>query len=64
MMPPASESFHDDPKPQPPQAPETWECCHSGCDPCVYDLYWQALERYEAALKQWESHRGAGGNAT
>ena len=45
----------DDPKPQPPQAPEPWECCQSGCDPCVYDLYWRAVERYEEALRDWES---------
>jgi cytochrome-b5 reductase len=31
-------------KPQPP-APN--ECCESGCDPCVWDIY-------RAALQQWE----------
>jgi hypothetical protein len=44
-----------DPKPQPPRAPEQWECCQSGCEPCVYDLYWEAVERYERALSEWES---------
>ena len=50
-------SASEDPKPQPPQAPEPWECCQSGCDPCVYDLYWKALERYEAELSAWQARR-------
>lgn len=43
-----------DKKPEPPQEPEAWECCQSGCDPCVYDRYWEALERYEQALLAWQ----------
>jgi hypothetical protein len=43
-----------DPRPQPPREPHPDECCRSGCEPCVYDLYWQALERYEEALRRWE----------
>lgn len=46
-----------DPKPEQPPAPEPWECCQSGCDPCVYDRYWQALTNYEAALRIWESRQ-------
>jgi hypothetical protein len=41
------------PQPVPPTEPEPWECCGSGCEPCVYDRYWQELERYEEALEQW-----------
>ena len=44
-----------DPKPQPPQAPEPNDCCYSGCNPCVYDIYWAALERYERALGEWQA---------
>jgi hypothetical protein len=44
----------EDPKPEPPQAPLPSDCCQSGCDPCVYDLYWRELERYEEALRAWE----------
>jgi Oxidoreductase-like protein, N-terminal len=47
----------DDPKPAPPREPESWECCQSGCDPCVFDRYWEALERYERALELWEARR-------
>jgi hypothetical protein len=44
-----------DPRPVAPPEPEPWECCQSGCDPCVYDRYWEALERYERALTAWNS---------
>lgn len=44
-----------DPKPEKPRPPEPWECCQSGCDPCVYDRYWEALTNYEAALQAWEA---------
>ena len=48
-----------DPRPAAPPEPEPWECCQSGCDTCVYDRYWDAVERYEQALAQWE-HRHPG----
>jgi hypothetical protein len=53
----------EDPKPEPPRAPEQWECCQSGCDPCVYDTYWEAVERYERALSEWESRKNSRGAA-
>jgi hypothetical protein len=34
----------------PPVEPELEDCCRSGCTPCVFDLYAEALERYEAWL--------------
>eukprot|EP00026_Physarum_polycephalum_P015041 Phypoly_transcript_15627.p1 GENE.Phypoly_transcript_15627~~Phypoly_transcript_15627.p1 ORF type:complete len:160 (+),score=31.51 Phypoly_transcript_15627:143-622(+) len=30
-----------------PQPPEPGECCGSGCSPCVWDLYYDKLEKYE-----------------
>ena len=47
-----------DPEPQPPPAPEPWECCQSGCQPCVYDLYWEACARFEAELAAWQLRCG------
>ena len=44
-----------DEMPQPPREPEPYECCQSGCNPCVYDRYWEALERYERALADWRA---------
>ena len=37
-------------RPEPPREPEPNECCESGCDPCVYDRYWEACASYEQAL--------------
>ena len=51
----------DDPQPQPPRSPEPGECCQSGCEPCVYDVYWDALERYEQALQAWQKRRASRG---
>ena len=46
-------------RPAPPRAPEPGECCQSGCEVCVYDLYWDALTRYEEQLAAWERGRGS-----
>jgi oxidoreductase family protein len=42
-----------DPRPLPPREPELEECCNSGCEPCVFDRYYDALERYREALAAW-----------
>jgi hypothetical protein len=55
------ESEHlNDPMPQPPREPESQECCQSGCDPCVYDRYWEAFARFEDELAKWEARQRAG----
>jgi hypothetical protein len=50
----------DDPRPLPPEQPGDDECCRSGCDPCIFDLYQQELEQYRARLKEWEARQAAG----
>lgn len=44
-----------------PRPPDSDECCGSGCDPCVFDLYEDALERWEARVErirvQWQARR-------
>jgi hypothetical protein len=45
----------DDPRPTPPVRPDRDDCCHSGCESCVFVLYDEALERYRAALAAWEA---------
>ena len=55
MSVPAAEVI--DPAPVMPREPEDGECCQSGCDPCVYDRYWDALNRYEQALAEWKNRR-------
>jgi hypothetical protein len=47
----------NDPRPVPPTRPDADDCCRSGCDPCVFDLYAEALERYRADLHAWEARR-------
>ncbi len=39
---------------QKPAPPEDWECCESGCDSCVWDIYYQELREWQASqsLKQ------------
>jgi len=49
----------DDPRPQPPVRPSDEDCCKGGCERCVFDLYEDALERYEADLEAWEERRKA-----
>ncbi|WP_408154551.1 oxidoreductase-like domain-containing protein [Herbaspirillum lusitanum] len=44
----------DDPQPQPPRQPEFEDCCNGGCDPCIFDLYEQAMDRYRVQLAAWE----------
>ncbi|KVO53960.1 oxidoreductase-like domain-containing protein [Burkholderia stagnalis] len=54
---PASDPTPDDPRPTPPQQPELEDCCNSGCSPCVFDLYDEALARYREALAAWEARQ-------
>ena len=43
----------DDPRPLPPREPALEECCKGGCEPCVFDRYYDALERYRDFLRAW-----------
>ncbi|HEY8587200.1 MAG TPA: oxidoreductase-like domain-containing protein [Rhodanobacter sp.] len=43
----------DDPPPRRPAEPDAADCCGEGCVRCVYDVYEDALERYEEALAAW-----------
>ena len=44
----------DDPAPSPPPRPDPEDCCRSACNPCIFELYEEALERYRAELKMWQ----------
>jgi hypothetical protein len=44
--------------------PALEDCCRSGCTPCIFDLYADALERYEKALAEWEAEQRKAGTRT
>ncbi len=46
---------HDDPRPVAPEAPLPGDCCDSGCDRCVYDLYNEEAARYRQQLAAWRA---------
>ena len=39
--------------PWPPARPALKDCCKGSCDPCIFDLYEEALARYESDLQAW-----------
>jgi Oxidoreductase-like protein, N-terminal len=49
-----------DPQPEPPREPALDECCGTGCDPCVFDVYADALSCYRTALAAWKLRRRDG----
>ena len=44
-----------DPVPLRPIEPDAADCCGEGCARCVFDVYEEALERYDAALAAWRA---------
>ena len=50
-------SGDDDPPPTAPMLPDDEACCGQGCDPCVFDVYAAAQERYLADLRVWQERQ-------
>lgn len=48
-----------DPQPEAPETPDDHACCHSGCQPCVWDLYDAALAEYRQKLAAWQQREAA-----
>jgi hypothetical protein len=61
MSPSASD---DDPPPVPPVEPALEDCCGSGCNPCIFELYQDALERYREQLAVWQERQRKNRNST
>jgi hypothetical protein len=45
--------------PIPPEKPDPEECCGSGCERCVVDVYYEKLEQYQGELREWQRRRDA-----
>ena len=54
-------SLANDPRPVEPEAPLPSDCCDSGCEVCVYDVYADQLEAYEQALAAWRARHPEAG---
>ncbi|TZG25229.1 hypothetical protein FYJ91_17585 [Sphingomonas montanisoli] len=37
--------------PAPPRRPDIENCCGRGCEPCIFDYYNAALERWEGKMR-------------
>lgn len=51
------DNLQDDPRPVAPLRPAPNECCSSGCNPCIFELYEEALARHEVELTAWEARQ-------
>lgn len=49
----APDDVTPDPPPVKPEKPLPSDCCESGCDCCVFDLYAEALAQYQVELAAW-----------
>jgi len=38
--------------PRPPNKPADYECCGRHCCPCIFDYYWDAIGRWEDAVRE------------
>lgn len=48
-----------DPQPEAPEAPRDDMCCSSGCQPCVWDDYNEAVADYRRKLAAWQTREAA-----
>jgi len=46
-----------DPRPVPPIRPNREDCCRGSCDPCIFDIYNEALDRFRSELHAWEQRQ-------
>ena len=46
------------PPPAPPEPPADGECCQSGCDPCILDLYQTELAAWRIRMQAWQQQYG------
>jgi len=44
-------------KPRKPKSPDFDRCCAKACDTCFLNPYYEKMEKYEAALAEWEAQQ-------
>lgn len=44
-----------DPRPQAPEKPLPGDCCDSGCERCVQDIYAEEMDLYRQRLAEWQA---------
>ncbi len=49
----------DDPAPLEPERPLPMECCDSGCETCVHDVYADEMQHYRKLLAAWKARHPA-----
>jgi cytochrome-b5 reductase len=42
--------------PRPPREPDPEDCCGSGCEPCVFEIYQERLERWRERCRALRRH--------
>jgi hypothetical protein len=52
-MPASRRETATDRPPVPPQKPLALDCCESGCDRCVFEIYADDLGHYQSLLAAW-----------
>ena len=45
----------DDPPPVEPERPLPMDCCDSGCENCVHDVYADEVDHYRSLLAAWQA---------
>lgn len=54
LLPLPSPVAAEDPPPVEPERPLPMECCDSGCDSCVHDVYADEVQHYRELLAAWQ----------
>lgn len=54
ILPVPAPTVAKDPRPVEPERPLPMECCDSGCDSCVHDVYADEVEHYRDLLAAWQ----------
>ncbi|MGH1460665.1 MAG: oxidoreductase-like domain-containing protein [Neptuniibacter sp.] len=46
-----------------PEKPGDYECCESGCSPCVWDIYYEKMQQWNEFLAKIKEGQPQGGES-